>query len=91
MWKGTKREAALGAQGPVIVAVPRGEADKLRTQIERTDPLVAPLAQGQRVGTIKVTTAAGATVAEVPLVVQVAVEQAGLFGRAWDAMRLWIR
>ena len=42
-------------------------------------------------GTIKVTTAAGATVAEVPLVVQVAVEQAGLLGRAWDAIRLWIR
>ena len=91
VWKGTKREAALGAEGPVIVAVPRGEADKLRTQVVRTDPLVAPLAQGQRVGTIKVTTAAGATVAEVPLVVQVAVEQAGLLGRAWDAIRLWIR
>jgi len=27
----------------------------------------------------------------VPLVVQVAVEQAGLLGRAWDAIRLWIR
>ena len=59
--------------------------------IERTDPLVAPLAKGQRVGTLKVTTAAGAPVAEVPLVVQEAVPEAGLFGRAWDSLRLWIK
>ncbi|HET9976133.1 MAG TPA: D-alanyl-D-alanine carboxypeptidase, partial [Burkholderiaceae bacterium] len=44
-----------------------------------------------RVGTLKVTTAAGAPVVEVPLVVQEAVEQAGIFGRAWDAVRLWIK
>jgi D-alanyl-D-alanine carboxypeptidase (penicillin-binding protein 5/6) len=91
VWKGTTREAKLGAEGSVVIAVPRGEADKLKTQIVRTDPLVAPLAKGQRVGTLKVTTAAGAPVAEVPLVVQEAVEQAGIFGRAWDAIRLWIR
>ena len=75
----------------VVVAVPRGEGDKLKTQVQRTDPLVAPLDKGQRVGTLKVTTAAGATVAEVPLVVQEAVPQAGLFGRAWDSIRLWIK
>jgi len=91
VWKGTTREAKLGAEGSVVISVPRGEADKLKTQIVRTDPLVAPLAKGQRVGTLKVTTAAGAPVAEVPLVVQEAVEQAGIFGRAWDALRLWIK
>jgi serine-type D-Ala-D-Ala carboxypeptidase (penicillin-binding protein 5/6) len=91
VWKGTTREAKLGAAGAVVVAVPRGEGAKLQTRIERTDPLVAPLAKGQRVGTLKVTTAGGALVAEVPLVVQEAVEQAGIFGRAWDAIRLWIK
>jgi D-alanyl-D-alanine carboxypeptidase (penicillin-binding protein 5/6) len=91
VWKGTARQAKLGAEGAVVVAVPRGEGDKLKTQVVRTDPLVAPLAQGQRVGTVKVTTAAGTPVAEVPLVVQEAVEQAGLLGRAWDAIRLWIK
>jgi D-alanyl-D-alanine carboxypeptidase (penicillin-binding protein 5/6) len=91
VWKGRVREARLGASGPVFVAVPRGEADKLQTRIERTDPLVAPLALNQRVGTLKVTTSSGAPVAEVPLVVQEAVPEAGLFGRAWDAVRLWIK
>ncbi len=91
VWKGKERQAKLGAEGSVVIAVPRGEGDKLKTEIARTDPLVAPLAKGQRVGTLKVTTAAGAPVAEVPLVVQEAVEQAGIFGRAWDAVRLWIK
>ncbi len=91
VWKGTAREAKLGSAAAVVVAVPRGEGDKLKTQVERTEPLVAPLAKGQRVGTLKVTTAAGAPVAEVPLVVLEAVEQAGIFGRAWDSIRLWIK
>ena len=91
VWKGKERLARLGSDAAVVIAVPRGEADKLKTIVERTEPLVAPLAKGQRVGTLKVTTAAGAPVAEVPLVVLEAVEQAGIFGRAWDAIRLWIK
>jgi serine-type D-Ala-D-Ala carboxypeptidase (penicillin-binding protein 5/6) len=91
VWKGKAATAKLGAEGPVVIAVPRGEGDKLKTTVQRTDPLVAPLTKGQRVGTLKVTTAAGAPVAELPLIVQEAVEQAGLFGRAWDSIRLWIK
>jgi serine-type D-Ala-D-Ala carboxypeptidase (penicillin-binding protein 5/6) len=91
IWKGVQKQAKLGAEGSVVIAVPRGEGEKLKTEVQRTDPLVAPLAKGQRVGTLKVTTAAGAPVAEVPLVVQGAVEQAGMLGRAWDSVRLWIK
>jgi D-alanyl-D-alanine carboxypeptidase (penicillin-binding protein 5/6) len=91
VWKGRERQAKLGSEVAVVIAVPRGEAEKLQTRVERTEPLVAPLAKGQRVGTLKVATAAGAPVTEVPLVVLEAVEQAGLFGRAWDSIRLWIK
>ena len=91
VWKGAVREARLGAPGPVFVTVPAGEAAKLQTKVERTDPLVAPLAKGQRVGTLKVGLASGAAVAEVPLLVLDGVEQAGFLGRAWDAIRLWIK
>jgi D-alanyl-D-alanine carboxypeptidase (penicillin-binding protein 5/6) len=52
---------------------------------------VAPLEAGQRVGTVKITTAAGAPIAEVPLVVMEPVPLAGLLGRAWDSIRLWIK
>ena len=91
VWKGKTKEAKLGADGALIVTVPKGEGGKLQTKIERTEPLMAPLAKGQRVGTIKVSTAAGAPVASVPLVVLDGVEPAGVFGRAWDAIRLWIK
>jgi len=91
VWKGRQPTASLGAAQGLVVAVPRGEGDKLKTALERTDPLVAPLTLGQRVGTLKVTTQGGVPVATVPLVVLAPVEQAGLLGRAWDAMRLWIK
>jgi D-alanyl-D-alanine carboxypeptidase (penicillin-binding protein 5/6) len=91
VWKGSAKEARLGAPGAIVVTVPKGEGERLKTTIERTDPLVAPLTAGQRVGTLKVTTAAGAPLAEVPLTVLEPVELAGIFGRAWDAIRLWIK
>jgi D-alanyl-D-alanine carboxypeptidase (penicillin-binding protein 5/6) len=96
VWKGTANEARLAtgtaadARG-VWVNVPALESADLKVAIERTDPLVAPLTAGQRVGTLKVNTAGGATVATLPLVVMEPVPLAGIFGRAWDAIRLWIR
>ena len=90
VWKGAQPSVNLGVAGALLVAVPKGQGDKLKTEIERTDPLVAPLAKGQRVGSIKVSSG-GVVVATVPLVVQTPVEQAGLLGRAWDSIRLWIK
>ena len=91
VWKGSQAQVALGSADAIYVAVPKGEGEHLKTQIERTDPLVAPLAKGQRVGSLKVTTAAGAPIATIPLTVLEDVPQAGLIGRAWDAIRLWIK
>jgi D-alanyl-D-alanine carboxypeptidase (penicillin-binding protein 5/6) len=92
VWKGKAAEVKLGAPGgAVFVTVPKGSGAQMKTVIQRNDPLVAPLAAGQKVGTIQVTTAAGASVASLPLVVQEPVELAGLLGRAWDSLRLWIK
>jgi D-alanyl-D-alanine carboxypeptidase (penicillin-binding protein 5/6) len=91
VWKGSKAQVGLGSEQAIYVAVPKGEGDRLKTTIERTDPLVAPLAKGQRVGSLKVSTASGTAIATIPLTVLEEVPQAGLFGRAWDAIRLWIK
>ena len=92
VWKGKSAEARLGAPGgAVFVTVPKGTGAQMKTLIQRSDPLVAPLAAGQKVGTIQVTTATGTPVASLPLVVQEPVELAGLLGRAWDSLRLWIK
>jgi len=91
VWKGTRNTVGLGGDGALVVAVPKGEGEHLRTAIERTDPLVAPLAKGQRVATLKVSTNGGTPVAAIPLLVMDEVPQAGILGRAWDAIRLWIK
>ena len=91
IWKGDKPEVRLGVAGAMFVTVPKGEGDKLKTSVERTDPLLAPLTAGQRVGSLKITTAGGVGVVTVPLVAMDAVGLAGFFGRAWDAVRLWVK
>jgi D-alanyl-D-alanine carboxypeptidase (penicillin-binding protein 5/6) len=90
VWKGAQSSVKLGRHQPILVAVPAGSAAKLKTQVVRTDPLVAPLGKDQPVGSLKVL-AGDQPVAEVPLLALDAVEQAGILGRAWDAVRLWIR
>lgn len=91
VWKGVAREAKLGVAAGLVVSVPKGEGARLQPSLTRTDPLVAPLAAGQAVGTVKVITAGGTAVASVPLVALHEVALAGWFGRAWDGLRLWIK
>ena len=90
LWKGKVPTLKLGRQEAIVVAVPSGSAGKISTQVLRPDPLVAPFTQGQAVGSLKVVLGEQ-TLREVPLVALEGVEQAGFFGRAWDAIRLWIK
>ena len=52
--------------------------------------MVAPFTKGQAIGALKVTLGEE-SLRDVPLLALEAVEQAGVLGRAWDAMRLWIK
>ena len=90
VWKGVEKTAKLGRQEAIVVAVPAGTAGRIKTQVARPDPLIAPLTKGQAVGTLKVL-AGDQALLDVPLVALESVEQAGVLRRAWDAMRLWIK
>lgn len=90
VWKGTASKVGMGKAHPLVVAIPAGTAAKLKTQVVRTDPLVAPIAKGQVLGGLKVFTG-DVLISEVPLQALEVVEQAGILGRAWDAVRMWIR
>lgn len=91
VWKGKAAVVKLGQPRGVVVSVPAGEGARLKTEVVRPDPLVAPLLQGQSVGVLRVSLASGTPVAELPLTVLETVEESGLLGRAWDALRLWIQ
>jgi serine-type D-Ala-D-Ala carboxypeptidase (penicillin-binding protein 5/6) len=90
VWKGKSATALLGRQHAIVVAVPAGSAARIATQVIRPDPLVAPLRKGQSVGQLKISLG-GRSLIDLPLLVLDSVEEAGLIGRAWDALRLWLR
>jgi D-alanyl-D-alanine carboxypeptidase (penicillin-binding protein 5/6) len=87
VWKGSQNQVKLGFNHDIFVTVPRGMAEKLKPVLERKDPLVAPIAQNSKVGTLKMM-ADGKLVTELPVVALEQVNQAGIFGRAWDSVRL---
>ena len=90
VWKGKENTIKLGRPEAIVVAVPAGSAGKIKTQVARPDPLVAPFVRYQPVGTLKISLG-DQPLADVPLVTLETVEQAGILGRAWDAIRLWIK
>jgi D-alanyl-D-alanine carboxypeptidase (penicillin-binding protein 5/6) len=90
VWKGASRAVKVGVDADVFVTVPKGEADRLKAELVSQQPLVAPLAKGQRVGALRVTHD-GKPFGEYPLIALEPVAAAGLFGRAWDTLRLWLK
>jgi D-alanyl-D-alanine carboxypeptidase (penicillin-binding protein 5/6) len=90
VWKGAARTVNVGVGSDLFVTVPKGEADKLKAELISQQPLVAPLAKGQRVGLLRVTHD-GKPFGEYPLIALEPVAQAGFFGRTWDTLRLWLK
>jgi D-alanyl-D-alanine carboxypeptidase (penicillin-binding protein 5/6) len=90
VWKGAAKTAKLGRQQPIVLTIPSGTSARIRTQVVRPEPLIAPLAKGQQVGVLRVSSG-DQSLMEVPLVALEPVEEAGALRRMWDAVRLWIK
>ena len=90
VWKGAGDEVKAGFKSDIVITVPKGEAEKLKAELLTQQPLVAPVTQGQRVGTLRVSHD-GKPIGEYPLVALEGVAVAGMFGRAWDTLRLWLK
>lgn len=90
IWKGAANTIKIGSHEAVVVALPAGTTEQVSTSIERPDPLIAPIQADQPIGKLKISV--GTTVLrEVPVVALEEVGEAGFIGRAWDAIRLWIK
>ncbi len=90
VWKGATDSVAAGFNADQYVTLPKGQAQQLKLTLEAVEPLLAPIARGQRVGIVRVTLDAK-PVGEYPLVALAEVPLASLFGRAWDTVRLWFK
>jgi len=88
VWKGAVDEVQLGLAEPLLVSMPRGKYAQLRPAMDVPKTLVAPIAKGQKIGTVKVSLD-GKVIAQRPLVALVAVEQGGFFKRLWDEFWMW--
>jgi D-alanyl-D-alanine carboxypeptidase (penicillin-binding protein 5/6) len=87
VWKGSANSVKAGFVNDMYVSIPKGQADKLKAQLASQQPLVAPIAAGQKLGVMKLTLD-GKPYAEIPLVALDSVALAGIFGRGWDSLRL---
>ncbi|MFZ6654310.1 D-alanyl-D-alanine carboxypeptidase family protein [Undibacterium sp. TJN19] len=90
VWKGTQAQVKIGFDRDLYVTLPKGAAAKLKPALERKDPLVAPIALNSKVGTVKMMLD-GKAVAEFPVLALEQVNQASIFGRAWDSVRLMFK
>ena len=90
VWKGAIPEVPAGFLADRYLTLPKGKADKLVVTMQAEEPLVAPVARAQRVGTVKIALE-DKPMAEFPLIALEEVPLASLFGRAWDTVRLWFK
>jgi len=90
VWKGSLDAVKVGSKSDLYVTVPKGQADRLKAELLSAQPLIAPIKQGQEVGTLRVLLD-DKSIAEFGLVTLEPVGQAGLLGRLWDTLRLWIK
>ncbi len=88
VWKGAADQVAVGVAQPLLVTTPRGRYEQLKATMDLPKLLEAPIAKGQKIGTVKVTLD-GKVVAQAPLVALGAVEEAGFFKRLWHELLLW--
>ena len=87
VWKGSEKMVKAGFTKDLILAVPTGYASRIKADLVSQQPLIAPVAAGQVVGTMKVSVD-GKPFGDYPVVAIEAVPVAGIFGRAIDSIRL---
>jgi len=90
VWKGAENELKAGMRSDLFITVPKGEANKLKADFVSQQPLVAPVSEGQQVGTVRVSFD-GKPLGEYPAVSLANVPVAGFFGRMADTVRLWLK
>jgi len=88
VWKGAVPEVPAGFLADRYLTLPKGKSDKLQVTMQAQEPLVAPIARAQHVGSVRVALE-GKPMAEFPLIALEEVPLASFFGRMWDTVRLW--
>jgi len=87
VWEGQSETVGLGTPTATWVTVPRGKGPQVKPVAQYTQPLIAPLKAGAKVGTVSLSLD-GKLLRQDPLFVLNDVPEAGFFGRIYDKVRL---
>jgi len=90
VWKGAAGAVEAGFEQGLVVTVPKGGASELSAELVTHPPVLAPVAKGDKVGVLRVAHH-GQPLGEYPVVALESVPRAGLLGRAWDTLKLWLK
>ena len=87
---GTADTVRVGLTHDFGVTVPRGQNAQVKTVVEITPGLAAPIEKGATVGNV-VATLDGKPYASQPLIAMESIERAGVFKRMWQRVRYWFK
>ncbi|MDR0701516.1 MAG: D-alanyl-D-alanine carboxypeptidase [Azoarcus sp.] len=90
VWKGAANQVNVGFIQDFLISLPREKANKVGAVLESRQPVLAPLARGQEIGTLKLSID-GEPYGEYPVFALSDVPLAGFFGRLWDAIVMWFK
>jgi D-alanyl-D-alanine carboxypeptidase (penicillin-binding protein 5/6) len=88
VWKGAQSEVKAGFASDLSIAVPKGYADKVKSDFVAEPRLIAPIQAGQKLGTLKVAID-GKVYGEYPVTALENVALGNIFVRIIDTIRLW--
>lgn len=88
VWKGASSEVKAGFANDLAIAVPKGYADKVKSDFVAEPRLIAPIEVGQKLGMLKVTVD-GKIYGEYPVNALENVQLGNIFSRIIDTIRLW--
>jgi D-alanyl-D-alanine carboxypeptidase (penicillin-binding protein 5/6) len=86
IWQGKKTEIPLGVTHDLYVTIPTGQYKRLQINMTVTNPLKAPVMQGQSYGTLDVVLN-NQVIASQPLVALESSERGNMWHRATDSFR----
>jgi D-alanyl-D-alanine carboxypeptidase (penicillin-binding protein 5/6) len=90
VFKGKQNTVRLGFDKDMWITLPKDKFTGLKATLTTTQPLLAPLAAGQKAGIMRLTKD-NVTLQDLAVVALEDVPVAGVLGRGWDAIRMLFR
>ncbi len=92
IFKGTQSTVGAGFTENFVLSLPKGASsgDHLKVEVASRQPLIAPVQKGDTIATLRLSVD-GQLYGEYPLMALADVPVAGIIGRAWDSLKLYLQ